>query len=71
MITLALVFKKVEIEDKTKYDTFCSNLETEIIINESGIDDVFQSMYTTIIVNIQTSLKKSQAGLLIYSLTII
>ena len=30
--TLALVFKKVEIEDKIKYDTFCSNLKTEIRI---------------------------------------
>ena len=33
--TLVLVFKKMEIEDKTKYDTFYSNSTAEIIINES------------------------------------
>ena len=41
--TLVLVFKKVESEDKTKYDTFYSNSEAEIIINEINID-VFQSI---------------------------
>ena len=41
--TLALVFKKIESEDKTKYDTFYSNSKAEIIIIESDIDDVFQS----------------------------
>ena len=40
--TLVLVFKKKEIEDKTKYDTFCSNSKAEIMINESEIDDRFQ-----------------------------
>ena len=39
--TLVLVFKKIESEDKTKYDTFYSNLKTEIIINENDFDDVF------------------------------
>ena len=33
--TLVLVFKKMEVEDKTKYDTFYSNSTAEIIINES------------------------------------
>ena len=46
---LVLVFEKIESEDKTKYDTFYSNSKTEIIIYESDIDDVFQSIYTTII----------------------
>ena len=41
--TLVLVFKKVESEDKTKCDTFYSNSEAEIIINEINID-VFQSI---------------------------
>ena len=47
--TLVLVFKKIEREDKTKYDTFYSHAKAEIIINESVIDDVFQSVYPTII----------------------
>ena len=37
-------------------DTFYSN--AEIIINQSDIDDVFESIYTTIISNIQKSLGK-------------
>ena len=40
MTTLILVFKRIKTEDKTKYDTFYRNLKTEIIINESDIDDV-------------------------------
>ena len=56
MATLVLVFKKIESEDKTKYDTFFSSSKAEIIINESEIDDLFQSIYTTIISNIKTFL---------------
>ena len=58
MATLVLVFKKIEIEDKTKYETFYSNLKAEIIINESDIDDAFESVYTTIVANMQESLGK-------------
>ena len=47
--TLVLVFKKIESEDKTKYDTFYSNSKVEIIINGSDIDNVFKSFYTTVI----------------------
>ena len=46
--TLVLVFKKIESEDKTKYDTFYLSSKTEIIINESDIDDMFQLIYTTV-----------------------
>ena len=43
--TLVLVLKKIKSEHKTKYET---------IINESDIDDnVFKSIYTTVITNIQ------------------
>ena len=38
--TFVLVFKKIESEDKTKYDNFYSNSKAEIIINESETDDV-------------------------------
>ena len=58
MTSLILVFKKTESEDKTKYDTSYSNSEAEIIINESEIDDVFQSVYNTVILNTQKSLRK-------------
>ena len=45
MITLILVFKMTESENKTKYDNFYSNSKAEIIINKNDIDDVFQSIY--------------------------
>ena len=51
--TLVLVLKKIESDDKIKYDTFYSHSKVEIIINESDIYDVFESIYTTIISNIQ------------------
>ena len=54
--TLALVFKKIESKDKTKYDNFYSSSKAEVIINESEIDYVFKSIYTTTIKNIQDSL---------------
>ena len=50
--TLVLMFKKIESEDKTKYDTFYSHSKTKTIINESDIDDVFELIYTTTISNI-------------------
>ena len=31
MTTLILVFRRIKTEDKTKYDTFHTNLKTEII----------------------------------------
>ena len=40
--TLALVFKKIESEDKTKCDNLYSCSKAEMIINESDVDDVFQ-----------------------------
>ena len=41
------MFKKIEKGAKTTYNLFNSNSETEIIIHESDIDDLFQSIYTT------------------------
>ena len=58
LATLALVFKKINNYGETKYDTFYSNSKTEIIINENYIDDVFESIYTTIISKIQIFLEK-------------
>ena len=62
--TLVLVFKKIETKNKTKYDDFYSSTKAEIIINESDIDDVFQSVYTTIITNIKKSLGKGSGWII-------
>ena len=56
--TLVLVSKKIETEDKTKDKNFYSSSTVEIIIGESDIEDVLQSIYTTTITNIQKSLGK-------------
>ena len=64
VITLVLVFEKIESEDKTKYDTFYSNSKAEIIINESNIDDVFKSNYTAVISNIQKYLGKGSCWII-------
>ena len=64
MATLALVFKNIEGEDKPNYDNFYSSSKAEIIINESDIDDVFQSIYTTIITNIKKSLRKGSGWII-------
>ena len=55
---LFVVFKKLRSEDKRKYDIFYLNSKAEIIINESDIDDVFESIYTTNLSNMQKSLGK-------------
>ena len=47
------MFKKIESEDKTKYDNLYLSSKVEIIIFGSDIDDVFQSNYAKIITNIQ------------------
>ena len=58
MTTLVLEFKKIKTDDQTKYSIFISNLKAEIIINESNIDDISESIYSTIISNVQNSLGK-------------
>ena len=56
MAELVLEFKILENDDTTKYSTFYSNSKAEATINESDIDDVFESIYSTIISDIQKSL---------------
>ena len=58
LTTLFLEFENIESDDKTKYDTYYSQSKAETIINESDIDDIFESIYTTILSNIQKSLRK-------------
>ena len=65
--TLVSKLKKTESDDETKYTTFYSNSNAETIINESDIDDIFESIYREIVSNIQNILEKDWSGLLIQS----
>ena len=56
--TIVLVFKNIESKDKTKHGNFYSSSKAEIIIYVSDIENVFKSIYTSIIANIQKSLEK-------------
>ena len=58
MTALLLEFKKIKTDDQTKYSIFISNSKAEIIINESDIDGISESIYSTIISNVQNSLGK-------------
>ena len=58
------MLKKIESEDETKYDTFYSNSDTDIIINESDNDDVFESVYTTLKSNAQKHLGKGSGWII-------
>ena len=58
------MFKKIETEDKTKYEHFYSISQEELIINESDIDNVFQSIHTTVIADIQKSLGKGSGWII-------
>ena len=49
--TLVLEFKKIQSNDKMQYSPFCSSSKAGTIVNESGIDNVFESIYSTIISN--------------------
>ena len=55
MATLVFVFKKTESQDKTKYDNFYSSSKAETITSERDIDDVFKSIYATVIKSIKNS----------------
>ena len=58
------MLKRIESEDKTKYYNFYSSSKAEIIINESDIDGVFQTIYITIITSIQKSLGKGSGSII-------
>ena len=55
---LVLGFNKIENDDETKFTTFYSNSKAETIVNESDIDDIFESVYTVIMSKIQKYLGK-------------
>ena len=50
--SLTTLVLELESDDKTKYGTFYLNSKAEMIINESDIDDVSESICTKIIMNI-------------------
>ena len=58
MKLLVLVFKKMESESKTKYETSYLHSKAETIINESDIDNLFKPIYITVISNIQKSFQR-------------
>ena len=49
---------------KQSMTNFYLSLKAEIIINKSDIDDVFQSIYTTIITNVQKYLRKGSGWII-------
>ena len=57
--TLVLEFKKIEVDDETKYGIFSLSSKAETVINESDINDVFESIYSGTISNIQISVRKN------------
>ena len=59
-----MLFRKIESEDKIEYENFYSRSKAEIIMNRTDIDDVFESIYTTIITNIQKSLGKGSGWII-------
>ena len=40
--------KKKKNEDETKYSTFNSNSKAKTVIHDAGIDNIFESIYSTI-----------------------
>ena len=63
--TLVLEFKKIKSDDKRLYSIFYSNSKAETIIYESDIDDVFESIYSTIISNNQKSLGQGSGWIIV------
>ena len=56
--------KIMNLKLKIKSDNLCSSSKAEVIINESDIDDVFESIYTTIKTNIQKYLGKGSSRII-------
>ena len=63
--TLVLEFKELKIHDETKYSSFYLFSQGETIISDSDIGNLFESVYSKIISNIQQLLGKGLIGSLI------
>ena len=55
--TLVLEFMKIKSDNETKYSSLHLSSMVENIINESDINDLFKSIYSTVLSNIQKSLE--------------
>ena len=55
--TLVLEFIKIKSDNETKYSSLHLSSMVENIINESEINDLFKSIYSTVLSNIQKSLE--------------
>ena len=66
VMTSVLEFRKIERDDETKYSSLYLSSKAETVINDSDVDDVFASVYSTIMSNIQKSLEKAWVGLLVH-----
>ena len=64
---MVIVFKKIESDNAIKYTIFYSNSKADTIINQGDINDVFESIYTTIISNLQKYLGKGTGWITEYS----
>ena len=64
MTTPVLVFIKIESEDEPKFDNFAPCSKAELIMNESDIENVFKSIYSRIISNIQKLRAKSSGWII-------
>ena len=64
MIRLVFVVKKIVSEAKEKYGTFYLHSNAGTIINKSHTDNIFESIYTKIIWNLQAFLEKSSSWII-------
>ena len=64
MATSVFELKKIENDIKTKFSTFYSNSKAEKSINESDINVMFESIYTTIMSNMQKFLGKDSGWII-------
>ena len=64
VMPLVLEFKNMQSDGETKYRTFYVSSKAEILINESDVNDVFGSIYITIISNIQKSFGKGSGWII-------
>ena len=53
LTTLVLVFNKIESKDQIKFDNFYLSLKAEITISQTGIDNLFEPIFSTLMSYIQ------------------
>ena len=61
LTTLVLVFNKIESKDQIKFDNSYLSLKAEITMKASGIDNLFEPIYSTMISHKQKSLGEGSA----------